>query len=79
MSRQFAKPAYQSQLAGAFRHTPDLALNADPSTGVQFRVFGSSVVYGGTSVVAAGSGGVPGARKLQDVRAPTLVRIHIPS
>lgn len=52
VSRQFAKPAYQSQLAGAFRHTPDLALNADPSTGVQFRVFGSSVVYGGTSIVA---------------------------
>lgn len=52
VSRQFAKPAYQSQLAGTFRHTPDLALNADPSTGVQFRVFGSSVVYGGTSIVA---------------------------
>lgn len=51
-SEVFAKPAYQSAVAGSFRCIPDIAGVADPSTGVVFRVGGSLVVYGGTSVAA---------------------------
>jgi kumamolisin len=38
VSGYFAKPAYQSVLTGTGRHTPDIALNADPATGVVFIV-----------------------------------------
>ena len=51
-SEVFAKPAYQSAVTGSFRCIPDIAAVADPSTGVVFRVGGSLVVYGGTSVAA---------------------------
>lgn len=51
-SEVFAKPAYQSAVAGSFRCIPDIAGVADPSTGVVFRVGGSFFVYGGTSVAA---------------------------
>ena len=52
VSRFFVKPAYQSSLPGAYRSSPDIALNADPNTGVIFYVNGSYVIYGGTSVSA---------------------------
>jgi uncharacterized protein YjdB len=51
-SEVFAKPAYQSAVAGSFRCIPDIAGVADPNTGVVFRVGGSLFVYGGTSVAA---------------------------
>ena len=51
-SEVFAKPAYQSAVAGSFRCIPDIAGVADPNTGVVFKVGGSLVVYGGTSVAA---------------------------
>lgn len=40
------------------RQSPDLSLVADPATGVQFLVQGSSVVYGGTSIVAPAIAGL---------------------
>ena len=52
ISRYFSKPTYQNGLSGRFRHTPDVAANADPATGVLFLVNGQFVVYGGTSVVS---------------------------
>jgi hypothetical protein len=52
ISKYFTKPDYQQSITGANRHTPDLALNADPATGVLFFVGGAYVVYGGTSIVA---------------------------
>ena len=51
-SEVFAKPAYQSAVAGSFRCIPDIAGVADPNTGVVFKVGGSFFVYGGTSVAA---------------------------
>lgn len=51
-SEIFAKPVYQSSVAGSFRCIPDIAGVADPNTGVVFRVGGSYYVYGGTSVAA---------------------------
>ena len=52
ISATFLKPAYQSAVSGTYRSTPDIASNADPSTGVVYIVGGNYVVYGGTSVSA---------------------------
>lgn len=53
VSVHFAKPAYQSNLIGVTgRATPDIAMNADPNTGVIFTVGGVHTVIGGTSIVA---------------------------
>ena len=52
ISSFFAKPAFQSSVTGTKRNTPDIAMNADPNTGVQFLYNGKTVVFGGTSIVA---------------------------
>jgi len=57
ISATFAKPTYQSGLSGSYRRTPDIAMNADPNTGVLFILGGQYVVYGGTSVVAPAMAG----------------------
>jgi subtilase family serine protease len=54
ISAYFAKPAYQSKLAGPGRHIPDVSAIADPYTGLTL-VFTENgeqylVVYGGTSL-----------------------------
>jgi subtilase family serine protease len=54
----FAKPAFQSSLPGNFRMVPDIAMNADPETGVEIIVTPSQMaggeqfveVFGGTSL-----------------------------
>ena len=51
-SRVFAKPPHQYAVAGSSRQTPDVALNADPNTGVWFTINGAVVQLGGTSIVA---------------------------
>ena len=61
ISKYFTKPNYQQSITGSNRHTPDLALNADPTTGVLFFVDGKYVVYGGTSIVAPAMAGYLGA------------------
>lgn len=57
ISSLFAKPSYQSALSGNYRKTPDIAMAADPNTGVVFIVGGQYVIYGGTSVVAPAMAG----------------------
>jgi kumamolisin len=52
ISATFAKPAFQNTVPGTKRNTPDIAMNADPSTGVSYIVNKKSVVYGGTSIVS---------------------------
>jgi kumamolisin len=52
VSVYFNKPDYQSALSTSKRATPDIALNADPSTGVAFYIFKKWHIYGGTSVAA---------------------------
>jgi len=52
VSVYFNKPDYQSALSTSKRATPDIALNADPSTGVAFYIFKKWYIYGGTSVAA---------------------------
>ena len=47
-----AKPAYQSAIVASGRSTPDIALNADPNTGVLFTINKINQIFGGTSVAA---------------------------
>jgi kumamolisin len=50
----FAKPEYQQSVGGSttMRNTPDVALVADPNTGVRYLVNNKSMVVGGTSIVS---------------------------
>lgn len=49
----YSKPSYQSGIVGgSYRGVPDVAGNADPSTGYIIRSGGSNYVVGGTSAVA---------------------------
>jgi len=52
ISSTFAKPSFQNTVPGTKRNTPDIAMNADPATGVVFIVNGRTAVYGGTSIVS---------------------------
>jgi len=52
MSSVYTKPSYQSSLTGNYRSIPDVALIADPNTGVVFTINGQTYVVGGTSVAA---------------------------
>jgi len=52
-SRFFTKPSYQKSVKGKRRAVPDIAMNADPTTGTLIRVNGQmGDLYGGTSIVA---------------------------
>lgn len=53
VSKIFGKPSYQSHITvGSGRLVPDLALDADPQTGVTFLVNGQLETVGGTSICA---------------------------
>jgi kumamolisin len=60
VSRTFPLPAYQASAGVQVqadtgqpgRGVPDVAANADPTTGYQIRVDGQEIVLGGTSAVA---------------------------
>lgn len=52
LSGYFSKPTYQNSLNVVRRSVPDIAMNADPATGVAFLVNNSLYIFGGTSVVS---------------------------
>ena len=52
ISKIFPKPSYQSHISASGRLTPDVALNADPKTGVIFTIGGINKIVGGTSIVS---------------------------
>jgi kumamolisin len=52
VSAIFAKPSYQNNLSGSKRNIPDIAMNADPNTGILYKINGQYYVIGGTSVVS---------------------------
>jgi uncharacterized protein YjdB len=73
IARVFDKPAYQAALPGTKRSTPDIALVADPNTGIQYTYYGKSgVVIGGTSVVAPIIAGFAAAINLTQPLTPLL-------
>jgi len=52
ISAVFAAPACQASLKLGKRATPDIAMNADPATGINIMVSGKLNIIGGTSAVA---------------------------
>ena len=58
VSQLEAKPSYQAALSGGYRSTPDVAINADPNTGVVIVSQGKQVQVGGTSLSAPVFGGL---------------------
>ena len=53
VSRFFRKPRYQKSLPGPRRALPDIAMNADPTTGTLIRLNGKmDQLWGGTSIVS---------------------------
>jgi len=52
ISKFCERPTWQPAALGSMRSTPDIAMNADPDTGVSYIVGGSPMIIGGTSVVS---------------------------
>lgn len=52
ISGYFAIPGYQSGLSTVRRSIPDIAMNADPSTGISYVINNTNYIIGGTSVVS---------------------------
>jgi kumamolisin len=52
ISSFFPKPSYQSAIVRSGRSVPDIASDADPSTGVLYYIAGQNYIFGGTSVAA---------------------------
>ena len=61
VSRTFLSPTYQTNLQKTYRSSPDIALNADPNTGVIYRINGASMIVGGTSIVSPAISALLGA------------------
>ncbi len=57
ISTYFAKPTYQSALLTSYRSIPDMAMNADPNTGVIYLINGSYYIVAGTSIVSPAMSG----------------------
>ncbi len=72
-SAVFPKPSYQSQIAlSNMRMVPDIALVADPATGVNCVVNGQTVPIGGTSIVAPFMAGFLASIRLQQFVNPLI-------
>ena len=52
ISSYFKSPQYQYSLNKTYRSSPDIAMNADPSTGLLILLGGNYYIFGGTSAVA---------------------------
>ena len=52
ISTFFPKPSYQNAIVRSGRSVPDIALDADPTTGVLYYIAGQNYIFGGTSVAA---------------------------
>jgi uncharacterized protein YjdB len=74
VSTIFPKPAFQSAIATTRngRSTPDLALVADPNTGVVYTIGGALQVIGGTSIVAPAMAAYAAALNLNKTITPLL-------
>jgi len=72
ISAIFSKPNYQKNLIGNKRHTPDIAMNADPNTGILYKINGQFYVIGGTSVVSPTFAGFLAASNINFFVNPTL-------
>jgi len=72
ISKLFSKPSYQSALSGNGRNTPDIALVADPNTGVVYTIGDKLQIIGGTSIVSPAIAAYIVALNLNRVITPLL-------
>ena len=74
ISVMYPKPSYQSSLTSSGRSTPDVAMVADPNTGVLFIINGQTQSIGGTSVAAPLMAGFLAAINCRTFVTPLLYR-----
>lgn len=72
ISKIFTKPNFQRNLSGTGRNTPDIALVADPDTGVVFTIGNTLKVIGGTSIVSPAIAAYLAILNLKKVITPLL-------
>lgn len=76
----YSMPSWQAALkstnpvlnASTMRAVPDIAMNADPNTGVQFILKCTAVVFGGTSIVAPAMAALVGCLNIPSFTAANL-------
>ena len=76
LSAIFACPSYQAGLGYSKRALPDIAMNADPNTGINFLIGGQSATYGGTSIVAPAMAAFIACSGVTDFINPHLYKIR---
>ena len=79
ISKIFAKPLYQRDISGAGRNTPDIALVADPDTGVVYTIGNKLQINGGTSIVSPAIAAYAAILNLKKVITPLLYTIPLSS
>ena len=80
MSAVFAAPSFQvTTLKATKRRVPDIALNADPKTGIKIMVNGKILVVGGTSAVAPAVSAFIGRAGITKFLPPLLYTIRYPT
>ena len=72
ISKIFTKPLYQRDISGAGRNTPDIALVADPDTGVVYTIGNKLQIIGGTSIVSPAIAAYVGILNLNKAITPLL-------
>jgi kumamolisin len=72
MSKYFLAPRYQTNIRNATRSSPDISMNANPSTGVIYRVNTVDMVVGGTSIVSPAVSAFLGAINYSGFFTPRL-------
>jgi uncharacterized protein YjdB len=72
ISKIFTKPNFQRDISGSGRNTPDIALVADPETGVVYTIGSNLQVIGGTSIVSPAIAAYVAILNLNKVITPRL-------
>lgn len=79
-SGTFTKPTWQMGLSGAIgpnRCSPDISLNSDPMTGVDYIIEGKHYIYGGTSIAAPTMAAFYALLNTNSFLLPSLYAAHI--
>ena len=77
ISKIFAKPYFQYNLSGSGRNTPDIALVADPDTGVVYTIGNKLQVIGGTSIVSPAIAAYAAILNLKKAITPLLYTVPL--
>ena len=77
ISAHFLKPSYQTALTSSNRSIPDIALVADPATGVVYTIGGRLYVIGGTSIVSPAMAAYVAILNTNKFINPLLYRVPI--